>query len=47
MEIKNCSQCHSEMSRNVIKAVDSHNNFVEYECKKCGHKTSEIEHIGA
>ncbi len=34
--IKMCDKCQSKMFKNVIKALDSHNNIVEYKCEKCG-----------
>jgi thymidylate synthase len=43
--IKKCSKCGSEMTRSIIKALDSHNNFVEYCCKKCDFLDAAIEHI--
>jgi len=45
MPTKKCDKCDSEMTRKVIKYFDSHNNVVEYTCKKCGTTNTQIEHI--
>lgn len=42
---KTCDKCSAKIFKNVIKALDSHNNFVEYLCDTCGHKVVKLEAI--
>jgi len=46
MKIK-CSHCglEKEKKRTVVRAVDSHNNLVEYFCNECKNVTVKLENI--
>jgi hypothetical protein len=41
--LKKCKDCAStNVDKSIVKAVDSHNNLVEYHCLDCNCKSKEI-----
>jgi SepF-like predicted cell division protein (DUF552 family) len=45
-EIKECEVCKSQDLEEEKKNMSSDNILVIYKCKSCGHKKTELEHIG-
>lgn len=43
--MKACEKCNSDTEKQTLRAVDSHNNLVQYVCKSCGHSVKQIEPI--
>ena len=42
MKVK-CEKCAStNVNKTVVRAIDSHNNLVEYHCLDCGYKIKRI-----
>ena len=45
-KMEKCFKCEEpNMGREIVKALDSHNNVVEYKCKACDFKDTKIEPI--